>query len=242
MVQKSKSYFNWSSGKDASLAYYHFKKDGKYSVERLLIAMNAHHNRVSMHGLRRELLEQQIESLGITATTIELPEEPTMQEYQQIMNSTVEKLKTDGFTDCAFGDIYLEDLRNYREEQLKPFGIKCHFPLWKRDNKKIISEFLDLGFKAIVICIKSDLLDESFVGRELDEQFINDLPQNVDPCGENGEFHTFCYAGPIFTKPVEFTIGEKVFKEYNAPKGDNQLDDNHKISFWFCDLIPISKT
>ncbi|AOR28817.1 ATP-binding domain-containing protein [Formosa sp. Hel1_33_131] len=241
MTQKLKTYFNWSSGKDASLAFYHMQREGIYSIERLLTSINAHHDRVTMHGLRRELLEQQIKSIGIPVTTVELPEEPSMEDYNQIMSCTVMKLKSDGYSDCGFGDIYLEDLRIFREEKLKPFGIRCHFPLWKRDTKTIINEFIKLGFKAIVICIKSDLLDKSFVGREIDEDFINDLPKNVDPCGENGEFHTFCYDGPIFKKPIKFNIGDKILREYKAPKQDDQLTDNGTIGFWFCDLLPIAE-
>ncbi len=144
-----------------------------------------------MHGLRRELLERQIEELGLPLTTIELPEQPTMDEYNNLMEQIVIKLKRQGYTHSGFGDIFLEDLRNYREKQLAHFSIKCCFPIWKRDSKELITEFIKLGFKAIVICIKSDLLDASFVGREIDANFIADLPANVDPCGENGEFHTF---------------------------------------------------
>lgn len=238
-TQKPKTYFNWSSGKDASLAYYYLQKENKLSVDRLFTAINAHHDRVSMHGLRRELLEQQVKSIGLPMTTIELPQEPTMADYNQIMDDAVKELHTDGYSDCGFGDIFLEDLKAYREKKLKPLGITCHFPLWKKDTKQIITEFIKLGFKAIVICIKSDLLEESFVGREIDEDFIDDLPKNVDPCGENGEFHTFCYDGPIFTKPIKFTIGENVYRGYKAPKGDNQQNENAEIGFWFCDLIPV---
>ncbi len=241
MTQKLKTYFNWSSGKDASLALYHLQKDGKYQIDRLLTSINAHHNRVSMHGLRRELLEQQIKSIGIPVTTVELPEEPTMEEYNKIMNGTVKQLKSEGYSNCGFGDIFLEDLRTYREDQLKSLDIACHFPLWKRDSKKIISEFIKLGFKAIVICIKSELLDASFVGREVNESFINDLPPNVDPCGENGEFHTFCFDGPIFTNPIKFEIGEKVFKEYKMPNQKNMVENSKSMGFWFIDLLSIDE-
>lgn len=241
MSQKLKTYFNWSSGKDASLAFYYLQKERKYHVDRLLTCINTHHDRVSMHGLRRELLEKQIESIGLPLTTIELPEEPTLEDYNRIMNRSIIALKSEGYTNCGFGDIFLEDLRIYREEQLKPHGIVCHFPLWKRDTKEIITEFIKLGFKAIVICVKSELLDASFAGREIDHKFVNDLPPNVDPCGENGEFHTFCYDGPIFTRPIKFDIGEKVFKEYKAPKSKRQQQDNGTLGFWFCDLIPIEK-
>ncbi len=240
MSLKPKTYFNWSSGKDASLALYYLKKEKKLHIDRLLTSVNVFHNRVSMHGLRRELLEQQAESIGLPLTTIELPEQPTMEEYNSLMVNTVSNLKKEGYDNCAFGDIFLEDLRDYREQQLKPYNITCHFPLWKKDTKALLHDFIGLGFKAILVCIKSELLDKSFVGRDIDESFINDLPDNVDPCGENGEFHTFCYDGPIFSRPIEFEIGEKVYRAYKNPKSDPETP-NKNTGFWFCDLIPIEE-
>lgn len=235
-----KTYFNWSTGKDAALALYYLMQDKNFSVERLLISVNSHHNRVSMHGLRRELMQKQIASIGLPYSTIELPEQPTMNEYEEVMRATVASLKDKGFTDTAFGDIFLEDLRAYREQQLLPYTITPHFPLWKRNTKELVYEMIDLGFKAIVVCIKSELLDQSFAGRIIDRDFINDLPSNVDPCGENGEFHTFCFDGPIFKEPVSFTKGEIVFKEYKAPEDekDNCFSNNQdrSMGFWFCDI------
>ncbi len=154
------------------------------------------------------------------------------------MRAVIDKLVNNGYKDCAFGDIFLEDLRAYREKQLAQMNITGHFPLWKRDTKELLNEFLGLGFKSIVICAKSELLDSSFVGRVIDQDFINDLPENVDPCGENGEFHTFCYDGPIFNEAVNFTVGEKVFRAYNNPQKDEQHSNEDKIGFWFCDLVP----
>jgi uncharacterized protein (TIGR00290 family) len=237
MPQKLKAYFNWSSGKDASLAFYHMQKEEKYQIDKLLTSINAHHNRVSMHGLRRELLEKQVQSVGLPVEVIELPEEPTMEDYNQIMTLSVEKLQSEGYTHSGFGDIFLEDLRTYREEKLRPFNITCHFPLWKRDTKTLMKEFLELGFRAIVICIKSELLDSSFVGREIDQSFLDDLPANVDPCGENGEFHTFCFDGPIFANPIKFTLGDKVYREYKSPGQNNKPNAGSSMGFWFCDLI-----
>lgn len=234
MTEKLKTYFNWSTGKDASLAYYYLQKDENYQIDRLVTSINAHYNRVSMHGLRRELLVKQAQEIGLPLTTIELPEQPSMEEYNKKMSNVVTTLTSKGYTHCGFGDIFLEDLRVYREQQLAQHNIKCCFPLWKRDTKVLISDFLELGFKAIVICIKSKLLDESFVGREIDQNFINDLPENVDACGENGEFHTFCYDGPIFKNPVQFTIGEKTYREYKSPSKDKK---GTSIGFWFCDLL-----
>lgn len=230
-----KTYFNWSTGKDAALALYYLKQNPQYQVDLLLTSVNSHHNRISMHGLRRSLLEIQVNAIGIPLTTIELPEEPSMEEYNSIMGEKINSLAQQNFTHSAFGDIFLEDLRKYREEKLNQHNIKAVFPLWKEDTKKLISTFLDLGFKTIVVCVNGEFLDKSFVGRIIDEQFIKDLPKNVDPCGENGEFHTFCFDGPIFSKPVEFEIGEIVQKSYPASKNGSKKET---YEFWFCDLIP----
>lgn len=239
MSTKIKAYFNWSTGKDSSMALYHLLKDDTFHIDRLLTTVNAHHDRVSMHGLRRELMKQQVESIGIPITTVELPEQPTMADYDHIMGRTVNELISDGYEHCGFGDIFLEDLRQYREEKLE--GITCHFPLWKRNTSALIREFIDLGFKAVVLCVNSECLDESFVGRELNEDFINDLPSNVDPCGENGEFHTFCYDGPIFSSPIQFKKGEKVLKRYLKPKQDGVEAKEEYGGHWFLDLLPVNK-
>ena len=240
-----KTYFNWSSGKDAALALHYLLQDKNYSVGHLLTSVNSFHNRVSMHGLRRELLEQQIRSVGITGTTIELAEQPSMQEYETAMRDAVMQLYKKGFHYAAFGDIFLEDLRNYRETQLNKVNIRAVFPLWKRNTKELLHEFIALGFKAIVVCVNAQLLEADFAGRIIDASFINDLPKGVDPCGENGEFHTFCFDGPIFTKPVPFITGEKVYREYNAPADSNtdQKETGTKpMGFWFCDLLPVEET
>ncbi len=237
MQKRLKTYFNWSTGKDAALAYYYLKKNNNYQINLLVTSINTHHDRVSMHGLRVKLLEIQAKEIELPLTTIKLPEEPTMEVYNNEMGKVVSHLQSQGYTHCGFGDIFLEDLRVYREKQLSPYGIKCNFPLWKRNSTVLIQEFIQLGFRAVVICIKSDLLDVSFLGREIDENFIKDLPENVDPCGENGEFHTFCFDGPIFKNPVKFTIGEKVYRAYKNPKKDN---NNSSMGFWFCDLIPVT--
>ncbi len=173
---------------------------------------------------------------GIPLSIIDIPREPSMQDYDALMDEALQLLHKDGFTHCGFGDIFLEDLKTYREQQLLPFGIQGIFPIWQQDTKLLLQEFLNLGFKAIVICLKSDLLDESFLGREIDASFIQDLPDDVDPCGENGEFHTFCYDGPIFANPIPFTIGERVFRAYKAPKQEGIPPSS--MGFWFLDLLP----
>ena len=155
-----------------------------------------------------------------------------MQLYDDIMKNSLEELVSSGFKYSIFGDIFLEDLKKYREQRLEEINLKGVFPLWKRDTKELIQEFLALGFKAITVSVNANLLDKSFVGRIIDERFINDLPSNVDVCGENGEFHTFVYDGPIFKEPIDFEIGEKVLKSYKTDDA-NTWD----ASFWYCDLI-----
>ena len=231
-----KTYFNWSSGKDSALALYDLLEGGNYDVQQLITTVNTHYNRVSMHGLRRELLVAQTKSIGIEASIIELPEMPSMDIYEQKMFETIGKLKLDGYTHAAFGDIFLEDLRNYRDQQLKKLDVRSVYPLWKKDTKYLIERFLDLGFKTVIVCADAKYFDKSFVGIEIDNYFIKNLPSNVDPCGENGEFHTFCFDGPIFNKPIPLTIGETIYREYDAPKTDTNSTAT-KTGFWFCDLI-----
>lgn len=242
-----KTYFNWSTGKDSALAFYHISKDRRYLVERLVTSVNAQYDRVSMHGIRRELLNLQIAELGLPVITIELPEMVVMEEYERRMFSVTKELKTNGFECAAFGDIYLEELRKYREEKLALQGIGTCFPLWKRDTRELIREFINLGFKAITVSVSAEKLGEEFIGRVLDEAFLADLPAGVDPCGENGEFHTFCFAGPIFKNEIRFEIGERVFREYGlTTPNTNQLGSNDTVctpaantGFWFCDLLPV---
>ncbi|HEY4874675.1 MAG TPA: ATP-binding protein [Puia sp.] len=226
-----KTYFNWSTGKDSALALYYLLGDKNYSIEHLLTSVNSHHNRVSMHGLQRRILELQISALEIPHSTIELPELPSMEQYEILMRRKVQHLKQQGFECAAFGDIFLEDLKLYREKQLAAFDMQPVFPLWKKDTTELLHEFLSLGFKAIVVCVSADKLDKSFAGRIIDKKFIHDLPDGIDPCGENGEFHSFCFDGPIFKNPIPFTIGATVYREYKSPNGQNDT------GFWFCDLL-----
>lgn len=228
-MPKYKTFFNWSSGKDSALALYYLLQDENYSIDFLLTSVNAHYKRVSMHGLRVELLQQQLNAISIPNGTVELPEHPTNAEYEKLMGEKVDQLKANGFECAAFGDIFLEDLKKYREQQLQALNIKTVFPLWKKDTKQLINEFIDLGFKAVVVCVNAVLLDKSFSGRLIDKDFISDLPKEIDPCGENGEFHTFCFDGSVFKHPVKFAIGETVFKEYQ--------NGGMKSGFWFCDLL-----
>lgn len=235
--------FNWSSGKDSSLALFKLLQNKEYQVEYLFTSVSEKFNRISMHGVRKELLIHQAESIGIPLKILSLPEMPSMESYNEAMKNALLPIVEEGITHSAFGDIFLEDLKKYREEKLEDVGLQGIFPLWKIDTNKLITEFLDLGFKTIVTCVNSEYLDESFVGRIIDRQFLEDLPDNVDVCGENGEFHTFTFDGPIFNKPIEFEIGEKVYHEYERPKStDNDVcssnDEKPNYGFWYIDLLP----
>lgn len=237
-----KSFFNWSGGKDSALALYHALQGNNYSIERLVTNINGQYRRVSMHGVREELVDKQALALGIPLQKLMLGEQPSMAEYETSMMHILMGLKGEGFTHAVFGDIFLDDLRVYREARLSELGLTAVFPLWKRDTTALVKEFIALGFKTIVVCTKAEVLDESFAGRVIDEDFLRDLPDGVDPCGENGEFHSFVFDGPIFREPVPFSIGEKVFREYKAPKDDkdNCFSDRPSppsMGFWFCDLI-----
>jgi uncharacterized protein (TIGR00290 family) len=241
---KPKAVFNWSSGKDSALALYKVLQSDEFQIHSLVTSVNSHYNRISMHGVRTALLEKQAESLNLSLHKMEIPEMPSMEIYEEIMKKTLEDFKNEGVTHSIFGDIFLEDLRKYREDKLRTIGFEGVFPLWKIDTQELIHEFLDLGFKTIVTCVNEKFLDKSFVGRVIDEQFINDLPDKVDVCGENGEFHTFTYDGPIFSKPIEFEIGEIVHRKYEKPKTtvSNSACDTDDTAFdygfWYCDLIP----
>lgn len=232
------TYINWSGGKDSCLALYHMLQQKKYAVSLLLTSVNAVHNRISMHGVHRSLLQAQALSIGIPLTTIEIPEQPNMADYEAILNKKLIELHQQQFTHTIFGDIFLADLRQYREKQLQPFNITPLFPLWNMNTLQLLHEFIALGFKTIVVCVNEKFLDKSFCGRIIDATFITDLPANVDPCGENGEFHTFVFDGPLFNKPVDFTKGELVYKQYKAPTGVNNEDTLTQYGFWFCDLLP----
>jgi len=241
-----KTYANWSSGKDACLALYTIMQEDTYNVTQLVTTVNKENHRVSMHGLSIALLEAQATRIGLPLKQIALSGQVSMSDYSRLMKQAVLDLKEEGFTHALFGDIFLEDLKKYRDDELAKVAITGVYPLWKKDTEVILKEFLSLGFKAITVCVNAQLLDKSFCGREVDQSFIDDLPSGIDLCGEHGEFHTFVYDGPIFKEPVHFTIGERVLKTYDRHEND---DDNcfqdkdmerWDTSFWYCDLIATS--
>ena len=239
---KKKAIFNWSSGKDSALTLYKILQENEYEIETLLTSVNSQYQRISMHGVRIELLEKQAELIGLPLTKMMIPEMPTMEIYDDVMRKTLLEFKEKGIEYSIFGDIFLEDLRKYREDKLALANFKGVFPLWKNDTKALIREFLELGFKTIIVCVNEKYLGKEFVGRVIDDNFIKDLPSNVDPCGENGEFHTFTFDGPIFSKPVTFELGEIVYRKYEPTNSSsNEVckteDSPYTYGFWYCDLM-----
>ncbi len=228
---KKQLFFNWSSGKDSALALHHLLLDRQYNVGQLLVSMNAHYNRVTMHGIRRTLLTQQLQAIAIPYTTVELPQHPTHEIYQQLMRTEISHLQNAGYGYAGFGDIFLEDLRQYREKQLAEIGIQAVFPLWRQDTRQLMHYFIESGFKAITVCVDDTLLGDQFLGREFDHNFLNELPEGVDPCGENGEFHTFCYDAPFFSMPVPFSKGVQQLEIYQY--------NGQQSSYRFLDLLPL---
>jgi uncharacterized protein (TIGR00290 family) len=222
---KEKVILCWSGGKDSALTLHELRKDGKYEVVTLLTTLTRDYDRVCMHGVRSILLEQQAESLGLPLEKIFISKNASNDEYESRMREVLEKYRAEGVSTVVFGDIFLEDLRKYREEKLSQIGMKGLFPIWKRDTAKLACEFINLGYEAIVTCANSNLLDSTLVGRAFDEQFLSTLPEAVDPCGENGEFHSFVFDGPIFQRQIPHTTGETV------------LRDN---GFYYCDLVPVA--
>jgi uncharacterized protein (TIGR00290 family) len=242
-MNKTKAVFNWSGGKDSSLCLYHLLKQNAYEITTLLTSVNEKFRRVSMHGVREELLEQQAKSIGLPLKTLMLPEMTSMPVYEDLLLKTWKEFKEEGITHSVFGDIFLEDLKKYREEQLARVNIQAVFPLWQKSTRYLIEEFIDLGFKAILVCINEKHLDHSFAGRIIDKDLLKDIPRSVDPCGENGEYHSFVFDGPIFKRPIAFETGEVVYRNYKPVNSDKEEDTcfskntHYDTGFWYCDLL-----
>lgn len=246
---KEKAIFNWSGGKDSAFCLHKILSEQQYEILCLLTSVSEPYQRISMHGVRVELLDKQAEALNLPLVKLQIPEMPTMEVYEKVMTTVLTDLKSKGATVSIFGDIFLEDLRKYREDKLSALDLKGIFPLWNIPTDKLIREFISMGFKTITTCVNEKYLDKSFVGRVIDADFLNDLPKNVDPCGENGEFHTFVFDGPLFKNPILFEKGEIVYRKYTAPQQNNNTSydckndsdvqsDPFDYGFWYCDLLP----
>src|SRR5712692_7480511 len=213
---------SWSGGKDSCLALYEIQKSTDYRVAALLTTVTRDYGVISMHGVRRVLLEKQAHSLGLPLHQVLITKGASNQEYETNLIEVVSAYRDQRIDSIVFGDLFLEDIKTYRDQFLARHNLLGIYPVWMRDTPEFIKEFIELGFKAVLTCVDSKALDQSFAGRIIDHDFLTSLPANVDPCGENGEFHTFVYDGPNFARPVEFSVGETVSRD----------------GFWFCDLLP----
>jgi uncharacterized protein (TIGR00290 family) len=215
--------FCWSGGKDSAMALHALFQQRQFRTTALLTTVTEGYERISMHGVRRELLRLQAESIGLPLHEVRIPRRCLNAVYEARMEQALRIFYDQGVRKVAFGDIFLEDLRAYREQNLARMGMTALFPLWKRDTRELIRFFHAQRFRAMAICVDPKVVHPSFAGRELDESFFRDLPPAADPCGENGEFHTFVFDGPIFRRPILLRTGEVA----------------HRDGFVFCDLVPM---
>ena len=219
---KKKVLISWSSGKDSAWALYKLQQDPEIDLAGLFCTVNKEFNRAAMHGVRVELLQEQAKNIGLPLEIIEIPNPCSNSEYEKIMGQFVKKSKTANIDCFAFGDLFLEGIRNYREEKLKDSGIEAIFPLWGIPTDKLSREMINGGLKTVITCINPKQIPKKFIGKEFDENFLNSLPKDIDPCGENGEFHSFVFDGPIFKQQIEIFIGDIV----------------HRDDFIFADVLP----
>jgi uncharacterized protein (TIGR00290 family) len=220
---KEQVLLSWSGGKDSAMAAYELLASQKYEIAALLTTVTEGFERISMHGVRRELLVRQAHSLGIELHEVRIPAECSNALYEARLRAALEHFRYRGIGKVAFGDLFLADVKQYRDRLLGEAGMSGLYPLWLRDTAALVRTFIGLGFKAILACTDTQALDASFAGRQLDEALLRDLPAAADPCGEYGEYHSFVYAGPIFRLPIACTPGERVMRAER---------------FVYCDIVP----
>jgi uncharacterized protein (TIGR00290 family) len=243
---KQRIVFCWSGGKDSALALNRALHDERYQVVALVTTCNEQFQRVSMHGVRIALLEAQALAIGLPLHKVFVSQRSSNEEYTQKMGACLEGFRAQGIAGCAFGDIFLEDLRRWREQHLAQIGMYGVFPIWRLETQALLRELFGLRFASVICCVNDAWLDQRSLGCLYDEAFIASLPPHVDPCGENGEFHSFAFDGPIFRAPVRYQLGEKVYRplEYAPAASDSSAavasnSPRQTRGFWFCDLLAV---
>jgi len=221
---RPKALLSWSSGKDSAWVLYLLRQRGEVEVVGLVTTLNEAFGRVAMHGVRMELVQAQADAAGVPLWPVPLPWPCSNDEYEIRMRAVIEKARSADVTAFAFGDLFLADIRAYRERQLAGTGISPLFPVWgtPADTPTLARTMIAAGLRATLACVDPRQLSASFAGRGFDSELLADLPPVVDPCGENGEFHTFCHAGPMFDRPIPIRVGDVVERD----------------AFWFADLLP----
>lgn len=232
MSQKKKAVFNWSGGKDSALALQKTLQDNEFDVVALLTTINEETLTSSIHSIPVELLTRQADSIGIPLYTVLFAKDLTG--YDDKMRETVEHFKKQGVTHFIFGDIFLADVKTYRENKLNPLGIEVIEPLWDRTSAEIIADFIKSGIKSKIIVTQADKLDKTFIGKDLDENTINTFPDDIDVCGENGEYHTFSYSGDLFKKQIDFSISQtnKISYDINLDNGQTKT-----FEYWQAEIV-----
>ena len=215
----------WSGGKDSTLTLQSLQMSSVFEPVALLTTVTSDYDRISMHGVRTSLLKTQVKSLGLPLIEALIPANSDNESYERAMATSLDKIRVSfpRVKHLAFGDLFLEDVRAYREKQLSATGFTPVFPLWGLDTRELAERFIAAGFEAVAVCVDTQQIDGTFAGRSFDRQFVHDLIAPADPCGENGEFHTFVTAGPIFREPITYSIGERVLRD---------------ARFLYCDLLP----
>ncbi len=231
--KRIRAVFNWSGGKDSAHALLRAQQSDKYEIVALLTTVNRATRRSTMHGIPLPLLQAQADSIGIPLHVVDLTPKGNMEDYGAAMSRAVVHFKAQGVTHFIFGDIHLHDVRKYREDQLAPHGIDVVEPLWGKTSGEVIADFLKSGLRTVVVTTMADGLGAGAIGREINREFIDSLPNDVDPNGENGEYHTFCYDGPIFRNPIPFRLGEPFSQSYDIPLDNGTVKT---YSYWFADL------
>jgi len=210
---KRRTILSWSSGKDSAWSLHILRSDPRYEVVALLTTITREFDRVAMHGVRRELLEAQASTAALPLWKLEIPTPCSNDDYDAVMRAAVARAVTEGIECIAFGDLFLEDIRRYREDRLAGTGIEPVFPVWQRPTGALAEEMIEGGLRARIVCVDPRALAAEFAGREFDAALLRDLPADVDPCGERGEFHTFAYAGPMFERAIAIESGRTVQRD-----------------------------
>lgn len=232
-MERKKAVFNWSGGKDSALALYKILQDETYEVVSLLTTVNSHSRRSTMHGIPTSLLLKQAESIGLPLYIVDLTPKGDMADYETAMSTAVSHFLQHGVSHFVFGDIFLHDVRSYREKQLSPYGITVVEPLWDKTSEQIMDAFLKSGLQTVIVTITEGSVSEALIGRVIDRDLIESLPPQVDVCGENGEYHTFCYAGGMFHEPITFSLGTPMRQSFPIKHDDGNVKE---YTYWFANL------
>lgn len=233
ITNKKKAVFNWSGGKDSALALYKILQNKEYEIVSLLTTVNRESKRSTMHGIPTSLLQKQAESIGLPLYVVDLTPKGNMEDYETAMNNAIGHFLQIGARHFVFGDIFLHDVRSYREKQLKPHGIEVVEPLWNKTSEQIMEDFLNSGLQTVIVTVTEGMMSDEFVGKTLDRELIESFPDGIDICGENGEYHTFCYAGGMFRDAVDFSLGKPIRQTYPVKLEDGSIKE---YSYWLANL------